>query len=57
MTWSNLYNDIKPYKEIEDYQVTAGLKKKNITVMKMFHLADEFYQSMGKQKLFYFQII
>jgi len=48
MDWSNIFDMCKPYKNITAFDVTEGMKTKNFTVNKMFHLADEFYRSMGE---------
>ena len=47
MDWESLYKDVRPYKDVEDFDITAGLKNAGVTVMKMFHMADEFYTSIG----------
>lgn len=46
-SWSNLYDDIKPFKNASLVDVTAKLKEKGYNAMKMFETADEFYMSLG----------
>ena len=47
MNWQTLYKIVRPYKDVEDFDITAGLKNNGVTVMKMFQMADEFYKSIG----------
>jgi len=47
MNWETLYKIVRPYKDVEDFDITAGLKNNGVTVMKMFQMADEFYKSIG----------
>lgn len=45
--WTNLYDDIKPFKNASLVDVTAKLKAANYTAKKMFETSDDFYTSLG----------
>ena len=45
--WTNLYDDIKPFKNVSLIDVTAALKKKNYTARDLFEISDEFFTSLG----------
>lgn len=46
-SWSNLYDDTKPFKNATAVDVTRKLHEQKYTPLKMFELSDEFYQSLG----------
>lgn len=46
-TWLNLFDRIKPFKNVVDVDITAALKKNNYTALKMFQESDRFYKSLG----------
>lgn len=51
MKWDGILNLVTPFPDVEPFDVTNGMKKKNMTVMDMFHLADHFYRSIGLPKM------
>ncbi|GAB0092396.1 Angiotensin-converting enzyme [Sergentomyia squamirostris] len=46
-SWSNLYEDLKPYKNATSVDVTAKMEELGYTILKMFEDSDEYYQSLG----------
>lgn len=46
-SWTNLYEDTKPFKQATVVDVTSKLKQLNYTAKKMFELSDSFYGSLG----------
>lgn len=46
-TWHDLYDRIKPYKNVVDIDVTDALRKNNFTALRMFQESDRFYKSLG----------
>lgn len=51
MKWDGILDIAEPYPKIGGFAVTKGMLAKNITVHKMFVLADEFYRSIGLPKM------
>jgi len=49
--WNNLYPLLEPYSGKASINPIEELKKQNYTVRKMFETADEFYASMGLEKV------
>lgn len=45
--WTNLYDQIKPFKNGSDIDITEALKRNNYTALKIFEEADRFFQSLG----------
>jgi len=49
--WNNLYPLLEPYSGKPAVDPTEEMKKQNYTVRKMFETANEFYASMGLEKV------
>ncbi|XP_063703175.1 angiotensin-converting enzyme-like [Culicoides brevitarsis] len=45
--WSNLYQELKPFKHASLVDVTQKMKEQGYTAKKMFQMSDEFYMSLG----------
>lgn len=45
--WSNLYHELKPFKDASLVDVTKAMKEQGYTAKKMFVMSDEFYMSLG----------
>lgn len=50
-TWHDLYDRIKPFKNVVDLDVTEALKKKNFNPLRMFQESDRFYKSLGLEPM------
>lgn len=46
-SWQYLSDYVKPYPNASGIDVTRAMNDQNYTVLKMFEMADEFYQSLG----------
>lgn len=46
-SWSNLYDDTKPFKNATSVDVTEKMRQLKYTPLKMFELSDAFYKSLG----------
>lgn len=46
-SWEDLYDRIKPFKDIPDIDITSSLKSNNYNALKLFKESDRFYQSLG----------
>ena len=49
--WNNLYNDVVPYPDRPNLDVSEQMKLQGYDVMKMFESADDFYAGMGLQRV------
>lgn len=49
--WQNLESVLRPFPQKEHLNVTNAMLAQNYTVLKMFRMGDEFFQSLGMQKL------
>ncbi|KAK3605969.1 hypothetical protein CHS0354_019648 [Potamilus streckersoni] len=49
--WNNIYKITIPFKNKQTVDVTETMKKQNFTANRMFHEADEFYISLGLEKM------
>jgi peptidyl-dipeptidase A len=50
-SWSTLYNKLAPHPTKPSLDVTDSMKAQNYTVRKIFNMSDEFFQSLGMQKM------
>ena len=57
MQWNNIFDLCKPFSEVPEANVDEEMMKHNYTVHKMFVLADQFYQSIGKSNWVYFLVV
>uniref|UniRef100_A0A1B0D1L8 Angiotensin-converting enzyme n=1 Tax=Phlebotomus papatasi TaxID=29031 RepID=A0A1B0D1L8_PHLPP len=46
-SWSNLYEDLKPFKNASLVDVTSKMVELGYDIMRMFEDSDEYYQSLG----------
>jgi peptidyl-dipeptidase A len=46
-TWDNIYDMVKPYPNVKDFNLTSILIEKNFTPIKMFKKSEEFFTSIG----------
>uniref|UniRef100_A0A7G3ADB7 Angiotensin-converting enzyme n=1 Tax=Lutzomyia longipalpis TaxID=7200 RepID=A0A7G3ADB7_LUTLO len=46
-SWSNLYEDLKPFKNATLVDVTGKMLEQGYTIMRMFEDSDEYYESLG----------
>lgn len=51
MKWDHIFDIVKPFPTVHSFDVTGGLKRQNITVNKMYHMADKFYRSIGNNNI------
>lgn len=51
MVWNNLYNFTIPYPNRPNIDITENLIKNNYTAQKMFKLADDFFASLGFDRM------
>ncbi|ESO94199.1 hypothetical protein LOTGIDRAFT_215695 [Lottia gigantea] len=49
-TWNRIFDILKPY-DIESVDVTATMKQQKYTPLKMFKVSDEFFESLGLEKV------
>ena len=49
--WNNLYNDVVPYPDRPNLDVSEQMKLQGYDVKKMFESADDFYAGMGLQRV------
>ena len=49
--WNNLYNDVVPYPERPNLDVSEQMKLQGYNVTKMFESADDFYAGMGLRRV------
>lgn len=45
--WENIYELVKPYKEIDEPDYDSELKAQDFTVDRMFETAEKFFTSIG----------
>ncbi|KFD67136.1 hypothetical protein M514_07445 [Trichuris suis] len=48
--WSNLFDDLIPYKEESSGDIRENLKQGNISVNKLYHMVDDCFSSIGLTK-------
>ncbi|KAK4883480.1 hypothetical protein RN001_006799 [Aquatica leii] len=46
-TWTNLFSIVKPYPTASAANITEGLLSQNCSILNMFEMSDNFYQSLG----------
>ncbi len=49
--WENIFEFVKPYSNVDNFDVTEALKRKGYTVEKVFKLAESFFVSIGLYKM------
>ena len=49
--WNNLYNDVVPYPDRPNLDVSEQMKLQGYDVKKMFESADDFYAGMGLRRV------
>lgn len=49
--WENIFNTVKPSKSSKAFDVSDELKKQNYTVNGIFRLAEQFFVSLGLEKM------
>ena len=49
--WENIFDVIKPYSNVDNFDVTDTMKRKQYTVEKLFRLAESFFVSIGLYKM------
>ncbi|KAI9183858.1 hypothetical protein H9P43_002910 [Blastocladiella emersonii ATCC 22665] len=49
--WGNIADLVLPHPAVPDADLTAALKRQNYTVRRMHQLSDDFYASLGLEKL------
>ncbi|XP_070546859.1 angiotensin-converting enzyme-like isoform X2 [Ptychodera flava] len=49
--WTNIYDIVAPYPDKPSVDVTSQMISKGYTAMRMFEMADEFFQSLGFQPM------
>ncbi|XP_018024563.1 angiotensin-converting enzyme [Hyalella azteca] len=49
--WTDIYDIVEPYPDAMSVDPTPEMLKQNLTVLAMYHMADNFYKSMGLQPL------
>ncbi|XP_071103349.1 angiotensin-converting enzyme-like [Haliotis cracherodii] len=50
-SWGNLLDILQPFKDKESVDVTPQMKAQNYTALRMFHTADDFFQSLGMKPM------
>jgi peptidyl-dipeptidase A len=49
--WQNIYKLVQPYPDVHETDVTEEMKKQNWDVKKLFTMAEEFYTSLGLDRM------
>lgn len=49
--WSDIYDIVTPFPDVEPIDVTPNLKKQGYTAKKMFELAESFFTSLGLYRM------
>lgn len=45
--WGNIFEYVKPYPKARKIDIDGALKQQNYTALRMFQVADDFFQSLG----------
>ncbi len=49
--WENIFDAVKPFSNVDNFDVTETMKRQNYTVEKIFRLAESFFVSIGLYKM------
>eukprot|EP00794_Sanderia_malayensis_P011083 gene11083-12251_t len=49
--WDNIFEAVKPFSNVDNFDVTESMKRKNFTVENIFRLAESFFVSIGLYKM------